>query len=335
MLSRSNGVTWVDDTGEQDDGVSWTRPPQQPSQPPLDGGDWYLNGGHIITPSPQLSSGIGNDNLLLPSTLQTALSCSSQPQFDPFAKSSLSSFLSNNPFEATAFNFPSEPSFLPPVNHSEPGPSFELPGFGYPGLESLDPNPAFFGNRVKMLMPLEVGPTIGPPPVEPSLFQKRAMVRSYSTGSDKLGELGGGFWGGRGKRKRDNSNGDGDFEEDEVEGSFGVSMVNYDSDEQFEEGDGGNNFTMNNDNSINDGDTGNFSNSNTNSMVTGGGVAGGEKGKGKRKGLPAKNLMAERRRRKKLNDRLYLLRSVVPKISKVCFCLANFILLGSYTLVCV
>jgi len=40
-------------------------------------------------------------------------------------------------------------------------------------------------------------------------------------------------------------------------------------------------------------------------------------GRGRKNGLPAKNLMAERRRRKKLNDRLFMLRSVVPKVSKM------------------
>jgi len=38
----------------------------------------------------------------------------------------------------------------------------------------------------------------------------------------------------------------------------------------------------------------------------------------KLQGQPSKNLMAERRRRKRLNDRLSMLRAIVPKISKVC-----------------
>lgn len=55
----------------------------------------------------------------------------------------------------------------------------------------------------------------------------------------------------------------------------------------------------------------NLSNMSNTSMVI------GDNHKGKKKGPPAKNLMAERRRRKKLNDRLYTLRSIVPNISKV------------------
>ncbi|MFS7959217.1 putative transcription factor bHLH family [Helianthus anomalus] len=38
--------------------------------------------------------------------------------------------------------------------------------------------------------------------------------------------------------------------------------------------------------------------------------------KGRKKGRRQKNLMVDRRRRRKSNDRLYMLRSVVPKISK-------------------
>lgn len=51
-----------------------------------------------------------------------------------------------------------------------------------------------------------------------------------------------------------------------------------------------------------------------------GGLYSEKKSKSKKPdGQPSKNLMAERRRRKRLNDRLSMLRSIVPKISKVNF----------------
>ncbi|KAJ7957182.1 Transcription factor Inducer of CBF expression 1 [Quillaja saponaria] len=166
---------------------------------------------------------------------------------------------------------------------------------------------ALLPNRPNILRPLEYSPSSG---AQPTLFQKRAALRKNL--ADNGGNVGvldfdGGlipnrFEGDQGKyelreeydKKRKLSNLD-DWEDASIDGS----VLNYDSDE----------FTDNNkeeETAKNGGHS-----SHANSTIT----AGDQKGK--KKGLPAKNLMAERRRRKKLNDRLYMLRSVVPKISKM------------------
>lgn len=156
-----------------------------------------------------------------------------------------------------------------------------------------------FLNRSKILRPLESLPPSG---AQPTLFQKRAALRKNMGSESGVGsgsKCGIGEVGDNRKRKMMGS-----LEEFE-DGSFDGSGLNYDSDDLTESNN--NNSKMEESNGKSCGNN----NSNGNSTLT------GVDQKGKKKGMPAKNLMAERRRRKKLNDRLYMLRSVVPKISKV------------------
>ncbi|KAK9272852.1 hypothetical protein L1049_003230 [Liquidambar formosana] len=288
-----------------------------------------------------------SDSLLL-QPLDSSSSCSPSQAFslDPSQsqsflapKSCFSSFLNvvcNNPFD-NAFDLGCESGFLaqtqmgfnslisqtqmgtPELSSTSEFPATRLlplsdntgAEFSPSGFEGFDCSAnALFLNRSKVLRPLEVFPPVG---TQPTLFQKRAALRQSSGGvADKFENFGfsglragkvpigvDGNWGKRELEeeleKRRKKSDEGEMEE----ASFDVSGLNYDSDEPIEISkaeDGGRSG-------------GNYSNAN--STVTGGDQ------KGKKKGLPAKNLMAERRRRKKLNDRLYMLRSVVPKISKM------------------
>ncbi|PKU65589.1 transcription factor ICE1 [Dendrobium catenatum] len=291
-----------------------------------------------------------DSSLLLPPQVDSSCSPSSVFALDPSAhqaffphKPALSSFLSavcSNPYDA-GFDFVSDnPTFLPPVNPNAATSGFGGGMLGFPNVQinsqDLLPmagsssllNPMAFDSfenspflsRGKVLRPLEIFPPVG---AQPTLFQKRAAAalrqNSSSMGGDKgmcLGLLGmeatgqlRSSWDGE-LEKRRRINDDDELDDASIDGSG----LNYDSEDICEVAE-----TVKVDDEKNDGigaasggggGVGNVSI--TNSSLTGGGEL-----KGRRKGLPAKNLMAERRRRKKLNDRLYMLRSVVPKISKM------------------
>ncbi|CAA2991753.1 transcription factor ICE1 [Olea europaea subsp. europaea] len=354
-VAVSNGVVWTE--GEEDEEISWPsknemetcndkdKKASMSSVKSMLEHEWFINNA-MNPPNPDLhmNSQLPEFSSLLFNPLEEESSCS--PSLDPSqsffpSKScfpSLFNFVWNQTFDY-GFDFSGDMNFFANQSASSGSvlmgelgpsePSSEFPtntrlqsffdckttigggpeAFGFEGYGS-----ALFPSKSKGLRPLQGFPPVG---LQPTLFQKRAALRQGSSGVDELRNLAlprfksgedstrmEGSWENRDdagemeleKKRKRNFN-----YEMEENVDVDVLTLNYDSDEPTE-----NTYNIG-DGNVNIG--GNNLNANSSSTV-------GDH-KGKKKGLPAKNLMAERRRRKKLNDRLYMLRSVVPKISKM------------------
>ncbi|KAK4350117.1 hypothetical protein RND71_029430 [Anisodus tanguticus] len=352
MLSGVNGMTWMDGGKEDEEPGSWVHHNNE-NKDELDMGalssfksmldpedvDWYNNGGgHISFPSNFTQVVAETNTLLLHHPIDSSSSCSpssasvfnnldpSQVHFFlPNPKSTIPPLLgalSNNPLDNTfdlsggfhdftsqnqmgQNNLTSFPQFPSSSNLLQLSQTTTTTGFGLNptfGDNSANDNSLFL-NRSKLLKPLDNFASIG---AQPTLFQKRAALRKNlaNNGGGNLGNEIGQCSSNKevnelnDERKRKYSYGD-EFEDVSIDGS----TLNYDSDD----------FVDNTNNKVED----SVSNKNGGNSSNATSTVTGVDQKGKKKGLPAKNLMAERRRRKKLNDRLYMLRSVVPKISKM------------------
>ncbi|XP_051147505.1 transcription factor SCREAM2-like [Andrographis paniculata] len=314
-----------------------------------DSDDWYtLTAGFPSPPPPSAA----NHNLLLP---PAAASCSPtsasvfSPNLDPFqvvggypththphphpTPNNLNSFellpesnISSNGYLESAINGGFN-DFLPPQIDQN---GFGGLGFGESSMIGTSLNFFNNNNRNKILKPLENFTTVGS---QPTLFQKRAALRK-NLNITNLGSL---TIANNNNNNNYNNNNNNNISISSIINSFenknedivnerkrksssddmaedvsiDGSNLNYDSDDQFLD------YAA----ALNNKEEGGAAKS-------GGGGGGGASGsggggvanvdpKGKKKGPPAKNLMAERRRRQKLNDRLLMLRSVVPKISKM------------------